>query len=181
MLSALINQGYGEKEDLNCAEKILYAANQVYGLGLSREALKLAAGFGSGMAIEDKCGALTASIMVLGKMFVRDRAHESTKIKDLAQELFQEYRKETGSIDCAPLKEKYRTEELKCRYVIFKAAQALEKIVARELAAPPSREMETQGGCLRTKRSAGTQSLADEDDEKTFAQRQGGKKDPNRD
>jgi len=29
-LSRLINDGYGEQRDLNCAETILYAANQVY-------------------------------------------------------------------------------------------------------------------------------------------------------
>lgn len=134
MLANLIKQGFGEKDDLNCAEKILQAANLAYGLSLDRESLKLAAGFGGGMAIEDKCGALTASIMVLGKLFVRDRAHESTRIKELTQELFQKYSEEMGSIDCAPLKEKHRMEELKCRNVILKAAEILDRIVERELA-----------------------------------------------
>ncbi|MEN6316759.1 MAG: C-GCAxxG-C-C family (seleno)protein [Clostridiaceae bacterium] len=134
MLANLIKQGFGEKDDLNCAEKILQAANLAYGLSLDRESLKLAAGFGGGMAIEDKCGALTASIMVLGKLFVRDRAHESTRIKELTRELFQKYSEEMGSIDCAPLKEKHRTEELKCRNVILKAAEILDRIVERELA-----------------------------------------------
>ena len=134
MLTDLISQGFGEKEDLNCAEKILQAANIEYSLGsLDKEALKLAAGFGGGMAIEDKCGALTASIMVLGTLFVKDRAHENTRIKELTIELFEEYKKEMGTIDCAPLKEKYRTEELKCRNVILKAAEVLDRIVKREL------------------------------------------------
>jgi C_GCAxxG_C_C family probable redox protein len=133
MLADMINQGFGEKEDLNCAEKILQGANIAYDLGLDKEALKLAAGFGGGMAIEDKCGALTASLMVLGKLFVEERAHESTRIKELTKELFDEYQKEMGSIDCAPLKEKHRTEELKCRNVITKAAELLDRMVKREL------------------------------------------------
>lgn len=132
MLSDLLKSGFGEKEDLNCAEKILHGANIAYNLGLDREALKLAAGFGGGMAIEDKCGALTASIMVLGKLFIKERAHESEKIKELTKRLFEEYRKEMGSIDCAPLKEMHRTEELKCRNVILKAAELLDRIVAEE-------------------------------------------------
>lgn len=49
MLSDLIKNGFGEEEDLNCAEKILYAANREYNLGLDKSALKLAAGFGGGM------------------------------------------------------------------------------------------------------------------------------------
>ena len=132
MLSELIKEGFGEKEDLNCAEKILQGANTAYSLGLDDDALKLAAGFGGGMAIEDKCGALTASIMVLGRLVVKERAHESTRIKELTKELFEEYRKEMDSIDCAPLKEKHRTEELKCRNVIVKAAEVLDRIVERE-------------------------------------------------
>jgi C_GCAxxG_C_C family probable redox protein len=134
MLKDLIEQGFGEKEDLNCAEKILWGANTAYNLGLNRNDLKLASGFGGGMGIEDKCGALTASIMVLGRLFVKERAHESTKIKELTKELFEEYKKEMGSIDCAPLKEKYKTEELKCRNIIAKAAEILDRIVERELA-----------------------------------------------
>ena len=135
MLTELLKQGFGEKEDLNCAEKILQGASVAYNLSLDKEALKLASGFGGGMAIEDKCGALTAAIMVLGKLFVENRAHESTRIKDLTRELFEEYKKEMGSIDCAPLKEMYRTEELKCRNVILKAAEVLDRIVKRELEA----------------------------------------------
>ncbi len=133
MLADLIREGYGDKEDLNCAEKILYGANIAYNLGLDKEALKLVAGFGGGMGIEDKCGALTGAIMVLGKLFVKDRAHESTRIKDLTNELFDAYKNEMGFIDCAPLKEKYRTEELKCKNVILKSAEILDGIVKREL------------------------------------------------
>ncbi|MDD2397426.1 MAG: C-GCAxxG-C-C family (seleno)protein [Tissierellia bacterium] len=133
MLSELIKNGFGEKEDLNCAEKILWGANTAYNLGLDKEALKLASGFGGGMAIQDKCGALTAAIMVLGKLFVKERAHESEKIKELTIELFDEYNREMSSIDCKPLKEMYRTEELKCSNVILKAAEILDTIVMREL------------------------------------------------
>lgn len=133
MLADLIKEGFGENEDLNCAEKILQGANIAYNLGLDKEALKLAAGFGGGMAIEDKCGALTASIMVLGRLLVKDRAHESTRIKELTVELFREYGKEMGTIDCAALKEKYRTEELKCRNIILKASEIMDRIVEREL------------------------------------------------
>ena len=52
MLKDLLENGYGVKEDLNCAERILYGANKVYKLGLDRDDLKVAAGFGAGMAIE---------------------------------------------------------------------------------------------------------------------------------
>ena len=132
-LAELIDKDFGDKEDLNCAEKILYGANIAYNLGLDKESLKMAAGFGGGMAIEDKCGALTAAIMVLGKLFVGKSAHEGDKIKILTQRLFDEYKKDMGSIDCAPLKKEHRTEALKCKLVIHKAAEILDKIVDEEI------------------------------------------------
>ena len=131
-LKDLIERGFGIDRDFNCAEKILYGANEVYRLGLDKKSLKMAAGFGGGMAVGSVCGALTGSIMVLGNLFVRDRAHESTRIKDLVKEMLASYEKEMGCINCEPLKAKYRTEKEKCNYVILKAAEALDAIVRRE-------------------------------------------------
>ena len=133
MLKELIQDGYGIKEDLNCAEAILYGANQVYHLDLNSDSLKMAAAFGGGMAIESVCGVLAASLMVLGKLFVPDVAHKYPEIKELCKELFDTFKKEMGDILCKPLKDNYRTEEKKCRDVILKAAEILDKIVTREL------------------------------------------------
>lgn len=133
MLKELIQNGYGIKEDLNCSETILYGANQVYHLDLNLGSLKMAAAFGGGMAIESVCGVLTASLMVLGKLFVPDIAHKYPEIKELSKELFDTFKKEMGDILCKPLKDSYHTEEKKCRDVILKAAEILDKIVTREL------------------------------------------------
>lgn len=132
MLSELIQQGFGEAEDYNCAEKILYGANQAYHLDLDQKALKISAGFGGGMGMGLVCGALTGAIMALGVMFVKEKAHESTRIKDLTQELLLTYKKEMGNMNCGPLKLRYRTPETKCNQVIIKAAQILDQIVERE-------------------------------------------------
>jgi len=133
MLKELIQDGYGTKEDLNCAEIILGGANQVYHLNLNSDSLKMAAAFGGGMAIESVCGVLTASIMVLGKLFVLDVAHKHPEIKELSKELFDTFEKEMGDILCKPLKDNYRTEEKGCRDVILMGAEILDKIVTREL------------------------------------------------
>src|SRR5680860_1114595 len=133
MLKELIQSGYGIKEDLNCAETILYGANQVYHLNLTPDSLKLSAAFGGGMAIESVCGALTGSLMVLGRLFVPEVAHKHPEIKELSKDLFNDFGKEMGGILCKPLKDKYHTEEKKCREVIMRAAEILDKIVSTEL------------------------------------------------
>jgi C_GCAxxG_C_C family probable redox protein len=133
MLKELIQEGYGVKEDLNCAETILYAANQVYHLNLNSDSLKLAAAFGAGMGIESVCGVLAGSLMVLGRLFIKETAHQHPEIKELSKELFDTFQKEMGDILCKPLKDNYRTEEKKCREVILKGAEVLDKIITREL------------------------------------------------
>jgi C_GCAxxG_C_C family probable redox protein len=132
LLKELIEQGFYPKEDLNCAETILYGANQVYGLGLSKGCLRLSAAFGGGMGVENVCGVVTASLMVLGFLFVEEHAHQSPEIKDLCKELFNRYTKELGNFDCKPLKDKYRTEDKKCYDIILKGAEILDHIVIRE-------------------------------------------------
>lgn len=131
MLGKLIEQGFGDEEDYNCAEKIVYGANQAYNLELDPSQLKLSAGFGGGMGIETTCGALAGGVMILSHFFVKERAHESNLIKTVSQEFFADYLREMGAIDCARLKEKYRTPETKCRNVIVAAAKALDRIIAR--------------------------------------------------
>ena len=100
MLIKKIEKYYSKEHDLNCAETILYAANEEYNLGLDKTALKIAAGFGGGMGIDSVCGALTGGIMVLSVLFIKDRAHESDRVKNLAKELFKRYKEKMGDIDC---------------------------------------------------------------------------------
>ncbi|WP_077366984.1 C-GCAxxG-C-C family (seleno)protein [Anaerosalibacter sp. Marseille-P3206] len=133
MLAELIKNGYGDEEGLNCAEKILYGANEVYQLGLDREALKVASGFGGGMGIESVCGAITGAIMAIGCIFADENTQEIKKTRDLSKKFFDKYKAEMGYIECNPLKKEYRTEEKKCADVILKSAEILDDIIREEL------------------------------------------------
>ncbi|WP_346353891.1 C-GCAxxG-C-C family (seleno)protein [Azotosporobacter soli] len=132
MLQQLIESGFGNAEDFNCAEKILYGANLVYKLGLDPQALRLSAGFGGGMGIGSTCGAVTASIMVLSSLFVKERAHEGETIKQLSQQFLAAYQREMGDLNCDALKAQHRTPETKCTFVIAKAAEILDQIIEEQ-------------------------------------------------
>jgi C_GCAxxG_C_C family probable redox protein len=132
VLKKLIEQGYYPKEDLSCSETILYGANKAYDLGLPKDCLKLSSAFGGGMGVENVCGVITGSLMVLGYLFVKEHAHQSPEIKDLSKELFNLFEKEFGEITCKPLKDKYRTEEKKCYNIILRGAEILDEVVIRE-------------------------------------------------
>lgn len=62
MLVNKIEEYYTE-HDLNCAETILNAANDVYKLGLDKNALKMASGFGGGMGIDKEAGIILDDII----------------------------------------------------------------------------------------------------------------------
>lgn len=127
-LHSLIEKGFGTNQDFNCAEKILYGANEIYNMGLKKESMKLSAGFGGGMGIESTCGALTGAIMVLSHIFVKDVAHESELIKNTTRKFLEEFKKEMTSINCTDLKNLYRTDEKKCKDIILKSAEILDRI-----------------------------------------------------
>ena len=132
MLADTIKKYYDESYDLNCAETILYAANEEYGLKLDKKALKTMAAFGGGMAIEETCGALTGSLAVLGILYVKDKAHESNRIKELTKEYFEKLRDKLCTDNCKRLKEMYRNDEIRCSRIVIAAAKILDEIVSRE-------------------------------------------------
>ena len=132
MLIEKIEEYYKER-DLNCAETMLYAANDVYGLELDKKALKMAAGFGGGMYIRSVCGALAGGVMVISRLFIKDRAHESPELRGLVEEFLHRYCNKMGDINCSYLKEHYHNEEVRCLNVIKEAGIILDDIVKREL------------------------------------------------
>lgn len=134
MISELIKNDFGteEKEDYSCSEKILYGANGEYNLGLDKESLKMAAGLSGGVCSEKLCGAISASAMVLAKLFIKDRAHESDYCKGLVKEFVTRFQNDMETTNCKELKEEFKTEEDGCKAIVLKAAEILDEIVLRE-------------------------------------------------
>lgn len=132
MLKDKVTKFYTSEYDLNCAETILYAANEEYNLNLSKETFKTMAAFGGGMAVEGTCGVVTGSITVLGLLFTKERAHESDRIKLLTQEYIDKFNKILKTENCLELKNNYRTEEERCAKILYSGAEVLDEIVTRE-------------------------------------------------
>lgn len=132
MLLEKVKKYYDEEYNLSCSETMIYAANEEYNLELDKKTLKTMAAFGGGMAIESVCGVISGSLAVLGIIFVKEKAHESDKIKELTKEFFEKFGKRFGTNNCKELKEGYRTEESRCSVMVYAAAEILDEIVIRE-------------------------------------------------
>lgn len=132
MLLDTVKKYYSTDYDLNCAETMIYAANEEYNMNLDKNTLKTMAAFGGGMAIESVCGVITGSIAALGILFTKERAHESDKVKNLTAEFFERFMERLGTNNCGKLKEKYRDDESRCSDMVYVAAEILDDIVKRE-------------------------------------------------
>ncbi len=132
MLLEMVRKYYGKEYDLNCAETMVYAANEEYGLNLNKETFKTMAAFGGGMAMEATCGVVTGSICVLGIMFTKERGHESDYVKTLTQEYIEKFKSECNALNCDNLKALYKKEDIRCLTIIEKGAIILDEIILRE-------------------------------------------------
>ncbi len=132
MLKETAKKYYSSKYNLNCAEAVLYAANEAYELNLEKNALKTMAAFGGGMGIEEACGAMTGGLAALGVIFVNDKAHEGDKIKILAKEFIEKFIQRLGTDNCKALKDLHRNDISKCETIVLTSAEVLDEIIKRE-------------------------------------------------
>lgn len=131
MLKEIAKKYWTEEYDLNCAECIMYAANEEYNLNLSEQTLKVMAGFGGGMATGDVCGVVTGSIGVIGIIFTEVRGHKSPIIKEMTREFIRRFNEKLGYIKCVDLKKEYINEK-KCKLMIEIGAEILDDIILKE-------------------------------------------------
>ena len=114
-------------KDYNCAEAVLLWADERDGLGVAPEDVKLVSGFGGGLGCGENCGALLGAMAALSKAQVRDRGHATPGFKEACAGLTDRFRADLGSIRCTELKEKYRRPDVRCLYVVERAAAILDK------------------------------------------------------
>ena len=131
MLKETAKKYWNEEYDLNCAECMMYAANEEYDLNLSKETLKVMAGFGGGMATGDVCGVITGSIGVIGIMFTEVSGHKSPRVREMTREFINKFQEKLGYIKCVDLKREY-TNVKECTLMIEAGAEILEEIILKE-------------------------------------------------
>ncbi|MBQ8852373.1 MAG: C-GCAxxG-C-C family protein [Oscillibacter sp.] len=110
----------------SCAEGILLAASDVYGLGLTESEASLFAGFRTGMGCGSTCGGLTGAIGVLDRMY-----GQREDFNVLCAAFVTKFQEKLGcnTIDCAPLAAKYKTEATRCTAAVELTAQALAEFI----------------------------------------------------
>jgi C_GCAxxG_C_C family probable redox protein len=130
MLRDRIKEYYLGK-DYNCAETLLRAANDEYGLNIPEESFKLLGGFGGGLCCGKTCGALCSGISVIGQQRITGRAHATEGLKEICTEYVKQFEETLGSTECEELVKKYKKEDVRCLETVMLAADILEKTLAK--------------------------------------------------
>ena len=130
MLADIVERYYLEG-DYNCAESVLLAANEAYGLGLDPQVCyRLVSAFGGGMGCGVVCGALAGSMAALGQEAVTGRAHTTEGFKALCAGCVRDFTDTLGGRDCAQLKPKYFSRDTHCLTTVRMACDVLERQMA---------------------------------------------------
>jgi len=91
---------------LNCAQSVLAAKSDLTGLSVT-DSLKIATGFGAGMAkMQQTCGAVTGAYMVIGALHGRVNPDDETsrdKTYGFIEEFNSRFKELHGSLNCREL------------------------------------------------------------------------------
>ncbi len=117
--------------NLSCSETVLYAANEVYNLGLNENSFKMMAPFSGGMFEGETCGVVTGGIAVIGILFTKNSKADSPEMIAATKEFKQRFLDELKSRDCTPLKEMYEDPSCGCGNLIYAGGKILEEVIVK--------------------------------------------------
>ena len=127
-----VAENYFLQGDFNCAESVLLAANDVYELGLDKDSChRLVSAFGGGMGCGLLCGAIAGAMAALGQAAVTERAHVTEGLKELCADTAAKMEEALGSVNCSVIKPELFVEGRRCAETVRRAADVLEKQMAK--------------------------------------------------
>lgn len=118
---------YFLNKDKNCAEAVFLAANDIYNLGTSDDAVKSIGVFGGGIGIGRLCGAAAGAVTAIGLRYSKGHAHGSSEMMEKASAFITDFTEFFKSDLCKDIKPVYRKDDVRCLEVVKKAAELLEK------------------------------------------------------
>jgi len=114
----------------NCAESVLRAGNDYYGLDLHDRDMKLVGAYGAGIQTGNTCGALLGAAAILSMKYIEAKAHESADIKPVVTQLMDAFKAEYNSHLCCDVKPQSFKEGVRCLAAVELTCDLLEKVIA---------------------------------------------------
>lgn len=122
---------YLRQQELNCSEAVLKALGEEYNLQLTKDEMKLLAGFGGGVA-GGTCGALCGALAAMGKFHVHECAHKNGNFVDSCRDFVAFFQEQMGDLTCDALYDKFATEEEGCLETVMRTLDLFDQYRAKE-------------------------------------------------
>lgn len=113
----------------NCAESVLRAGNEYYGLELHDRDMKLVGAYGAGIQTGNTCGALLGAAAILSMKYIEAKAHESADIKPVVTMLMEKFNAAYSSALCQIVKPQAFKEGVRCLAAVETACDILEEVI----------------------------------------------------
>ncbi len=118
----------------NCSESVFRAFCEHYSVEIPAEILKIASGFGGGIAYKDgPCGAATGAVMGISLLAGRtDPTQDRKPIKELTREFIAQFNEKFGAISCGglnPFEPGTPEQKENCHALTAEAAELLLKFI----------------------------------------------------
>lgn len=123
-------QKYYFEQNYNCAETILRAANEYYGLGLHDKDMIMVGAYGAGIQCGNTCGAVLAAAAILSLKYVEAKAHESADIRPVTVKMIRKVNAKYGSVLCKDIKPQSFKPEYRCKMTVETLCDILEDTIA---------------------------------------------------
>lgn len=119
--------GYYFDQNYNCAETIVRAANDYYGLNLHDKDMIMVGAYGGGMQTGNTCGAILGAAAVLSVRYVEVKAHESEDIKPVMEKMLSKINEKYASLLCSDIKPQEFMPEIRCKHTVETVCDILEE------------------------------------------------------
>ncbi len=116
---------YYYKNGFNCSQCLLKACENVYGIPISKQSLKLCTAINNGFGIDNICSVLISGIMIFGLLF------DEITAKKLRLQLLTIF-KSKHSLDCMSLKKEFAGKN--CDAIIVEISDIVEKLINENIA-----------------------------------------------
>ncbi|SCY72897.1 C_GCAxxG_C_C family probable redox protein [Lachnospiraceae bacterium XBB2008] len=120
---------YYYDQNYNCAETMIRAGNEYYGLELHDRDMIAFGGFGAGIQTGNTCGAILSAVSILSMRYVEKKAHESTDIRPVTTALIRKFNERYGSVLCKDIKPQSFQPDIRCKHTIEAACDILEQVI----------------------------------------------------
>ncbi len=130
MTEQVLSKYYLDK-GINCAESMLRAAAESYGLDLDESNYMALCGFGGGVSCHHLCGGIIGGVAAICTILNHGDEESMKRAKEATVTFFDAAKESLGSEMCVDIMKDWRSEDIRCYKAVKKLTEILDETLAK--------------------------------------------------